>query len=184
MNAQLPPSLIERVDGIFMGQPVFEYALMNTSELAFSDKVRFICTNECDQYGKSWVCSEQMTPLDECIARCREFLYAVVFSTISEVEGAAVGFTEHLLARREHEDVTSAIEADFKREFGDILTLSTGCLLCEKCAYPEACRHPLEKRSTTESHGILIMQTVAERGMNFDCGENVVTYFSIILFNE
>ena len=179
MSDEETSALQKRVDGIFLEQPVFEYALVAAQELSFSDKVRYICENECDRYGKSWICGEHMPPLELCMARCLEFSHAVVFSTVSD----GSGFSEQLAARRGHEEVTDCIAAGFEREFGEVLTLSTGCMLCESCAYPEPCRHPSKRRSTTESHGILILNTAARHGLSFDCGENIVTYFSLVLFN-
>ncbi|NLA86022.1 MAG: hypothetical protein GX847_01815 [Clostridiales bacterium] len=62
--------------------------------------------------------------------------------------------------------------------------MSTGCMLCDECAYPsEPCRHPDERLSTIESHGILIMQTASDLGVTLDCGNNIVTYISLIFFN-
>jgi len=57
-------------------------------------------------------------------------------------------------------------------------------MICGECSYPDApCRHPEERISTIESHGILIMETASRLGVTFDCGNNAVTYFSLIFFN-
>lgn len=172
-----------RVDRLISGYPVFEYALLGRAELVFSDKVRYICTHECPHFGKSWACPPAIPELEDCMAACGDYAHALIFSTVSEVADSA-DFTTHLAARREHEAVTRALAGDFRAEFGPVLTLSTGCTLCDECTYPAApCRYPNERTHSVESHGVLVLQTAAEQGLNYDCGSNVVTYFSLILFN-
>ena len=65
-----------------------------------------------------------------------------------------------------------------------VLALSTGCMQCETCAYPNApCRHPDKRVATVESHGILLMQTVEAMNICFNYGNDTVTYFTLLLFN-
>lgn len=172
------------IEQVISGYPIFEYVNIGTDSLVFSDKARYICENECEHYGKAWYCPPVIDELDVCIARCRSFDSAFIFSTVSEVEDS-IDFSTHLQARREHEEISREIFKELRRESGDMLLLSTGCTLCDECTYPDApCRHPGEMTCTVESHGIIILQTVAEQGMNFDCGGNLVTYFSVILYNS
>lgn len=36
--------------------PLYQYAFIRTSELCFSERVRWICEHECPMYGKTWAC--------------------------------------------------------------------------------------------------------------------------------
>jgi predicted metal-binding protein len=72
-----------------------------------------------------------------------------------------------------------------KEDFGDVLTLTTGCMICEECGYPDTpCRHPKQRFATIESPGILIMKTADDAGISYNCGSNMVTYFTLILYND
>ena len=74
------------------------------------------------------------------------------------------------------------------REQGvDPYVLSTeACAECERCAYLDGqpCRHPQRMHPCVESHGINILPLLESRGLNFQYGENVVTWFSLLFFNE
>lgn len=168
----------------FIGDfPVCEYALMRRDELIFSPAVRTICETDCPRFGHSWACPPAIGTIDACMARCAKYDYAFLFSTVAEVADS-FDMQGCLNERRDHEGVTYAITERFKQAFGDVLTLSTGCMLCDTCAYPDApCRNPARAYATIESHGILIMQTAAMQNMTYDCGANIVTYFSLLLFN-
>ncbi len=96
-----------------------------------------------------------------------------------------MNFDACLEARRDHEQMTFDIRKRFEEHFGKVLALSTGCMLCGECACPdEPCRYPEERLSTVESHGILIMETASRLGVTLDCGNNIVTYLSLIFFNS
>ena len=51
--------------------PLYQYAFVRTSELTFSDRVRYICRTECPMYGKSWACPPAVGELEECRSRGR-----------------------------------------------------------------------------------------------------------------
>ena len=36
--------------------PLYIYDFIDPKELEFSDRIRWICENECPMYGKSWAC--------------------------------------------------------------------------------------------------------------------------------
>ena len=64
----------------------------------------------------------------------------------------------------------------------DTAVLSTGCIPCEKCTYPDKpCRNPDTAFPTIESAGIVLPLLVEKTDMELSCGAGLVTYFSIIL---
>ena len=96
----------------------------------------------------------------------------------------SLNFEACLKARRQHEDLTLKLRERFRQEFGDVLALSTGCMQCETCAYPDSpCRHPDKRVATVESHGIMLMQTVEAMNICFNYGNDTVTYFTLLFFN-
>ncbi len=174
----------ELVEAFIYDYPVCEFYYLTPDDLIFSDKVRYICEHECAHYGKSWACPPGIQPIERCIGECRSFEHVFLFTSVAEVADC-MNFDACLAARRDHEQMTDEIRQRFEEHFGKVLALSTGCMLCDKCTYPnEPCRHPRERLSTIESHGILIMETASRLGVTLDCGNDIVTYISLIFFNN
>ena len=46
--------------------PIYQYALLDSSQLEFSDKVRTICKRECPRYGNSWSCPPAVGSVEKC----------------------------------------------------------------------------------------------------------------------
>ena len=95
----------ERVENLVAEFPVCEYVLLEREELVFSDKVRFICENECPRYGHSWACPPVIGTIQECMERCRHFSHVLLFTTAADVPDIA-DFQGCLNARRDHEEVS------------------------------------------------------------------------------
>jgi predicted metal-binding protein len=171
------------IESFIYDYPVCEFYYLKPSDLIFSDKVRYICEKDCPHYGKSWACPPAIRPIDVCVKECEAFKHVFLFTSVAEVPDC-MDFTACLSARRDHEKMTLELRERFKEHFGKALALSTGCMLCDDCAYPDApCRHPEERLSTIESHGILVMETASRLGVTLDCGNDIVTYISLIFFN-
>ncbi|SHI23168.1 Predicted metal-binding protein [Sporobacter termitidis DSM 10068] len=171
------------IEGFIYDYPVCEFYYLEPRNLIFSDKVRYICEHECPHYGQSWACPPAIDAIDHCIEECGAFEHAFLFTSVAEVPDC-LNFSACLEARRDHERMTLELRGRFQEHFGKVLALSTGCMLCEECTYPGApCRHPEDRLSTIESHGILIMETASLLGVTVDCGNNMVTYISLIFFN-
>jgi predicted metal-binding protein len=174
----------ESIDEFIYAYPVCEFYYLTPDNLIFSDKVRTICELGCPHYGSSWACPPGIGDINSCIKECRKYRHVFLFTSIASVPDC-LDFTACLNARGEHERMTRDIRKQFELRFGKVLALSTGCMLCDTCTYPlEACRHPQERLSTIESHGILIMETASRLGVTLDCGNDIVTYISLIFFNE
>lgn len=173
----------EIIESFIYDYPVCEFYYLTPDDLIFSDKVRFICENGCTHYNKSWACPPVIEPVDKCIGLCRQYGHVFLFSTANEVSDS-MNMSACVEAKNQHEQVTLRLRDEFRRRFGDVLALSTGCMLCAECSYPDApCRRPDDRLSTIESHGILIMETASRLGACYDCTENTVIYFSLLFFN-
>ena len=173
----------EQIEALLPNYPICEYYFLTQKDLIFSDKVRYICEHECEHYGHSWACPPAIAPISDCMDECSRYQHVFLFTTVAEVPDI-LNFDACLKARRDHGNITLKLREEFRAMFGDVLALSTGCMLCDKCTYPdEPCRHPDERLSTIESHGILIMKTANTLGISYDCGSDCVTYFSLIFFH-
>ena len=167
--------------------PLYEYFHFTTDELMFSDRIRWICENECPMYGKSWACPPGVGTVGQCKAKCMGYKKGLCVSTIVEV--ADISDIDATLATRpDHEAVTEEVAAMLSG-FGaeEVYILSTeSCAVCEKCAILDGqpCRLPQRMHPCVESQGIVISDLAEKHGIPFIYGGNIVTWFSLILYND
>ena len=123
--------------------PLFQYAFMTTDELVFTDRVRYICKEECPQYNTTWACPPAVGSVSECRAKCLMYPEMLMISTVSEVNDIA-DIEETLSTRKDHEEITRQVAKLMKEQGCELRILSTeSCAICETCTYPNApCRHP------------------------------------------
>ena len=164
--------------------PLYAYFFVDPKALEFSERVRWICENECGRYGKSWACPPGVGTLEECRARCLSFENCLVIATITEVADIA-DIEETLATRGDHERITDQT-ADILRELGARpFVLSTeSCALCPRCAILDGqpCRLPEKMHPCVESQGINVVPVLEENGLEFQFGCNVVTWISMLFF--
>ena len=165
--------------------PLYIYDFFDPRELEFSSRIRWICENECPMYGKTWACPPGVGEVEECKTKCLSYQNCLLIGTITEVNDVA-NIQESLDTRPAHEKVTNQVR-DLMREQGVIpYILSTeACAICENCAYltGKPCRYPDRMHPCVESHGINLIPTLEENGLEFQYGENVVTWYSLLFFN-
>lgn len=163
--------------------PIVQYEFFETSELIFSSRVRYVCETECPQYGKSWACPPGVGGVEACQERCQRYPHALLITSMTEVSDIS-DIQETLSTRGPHEELTRQMNSLIRRQGVETYVLSTeSCAVCETCAYPqEPCRHPERMFPCVESHGILITETAERYGIEFQAGGNIVTWFSLILY--
>ena len=164
--------------------PLYIYDFIDPAELEFSDRIRWICENECPMYGKSWACPPGVGSVDSCKCKCKTYENCLMISTITEVTDIA-DMEETLATRPEHEAVTLQVR-DLMRQLGaEPYILSTeACTLCERCAIldGEPCRFPESMHPCVESHGINVVPMLENHGLEFQFGANVVTWISLLFY--
>ena len=165
--------------------PLYTFFYIDPAQLEFSDRIRCICQAECPRYGKSWACPPGVGSVTECKAKCLGYQECLVVGTITECLDVA-DIDETLATRPEHEKLTDQV-ADMLRDMGvEPYILSTdSCAICENCTFPEGkpCRHPDRMHPCIESHGINIIPSLEENGLEFQYGGNIVTWYSMLFFN-
>jgi len=166
--------------------PLYYYDFIDPQKLEFSGRIRWICENECPMYGKTWACPPAVGSEDDCTQKCRGYNRCLMISTITEVTDIA-NIGEALATRPAHETVTVQVEKLLREQGVEPYTLSTeACAICERCAYLDGqpCRKPEIMHPCVESHGINILPLLEELGLEFQYGENVITWFSLLFFME
>lgn len=165
--------------------PLYIYAFVDPQTLEFADRVRWVCEHECPMYGKTWACPPGVGTVAECREKCLSYGDCLMISTIVEVADIA-DMDATLATRKEHEAVTNQVR-DIMRGLGtEPFVLSTeACTLCEHCAIAEGkpCRRPEDMHPCVESQGINVIPILEANGLEFQFGQNIVTWISLLLFN-
>ena len=164
--------------------PLYTYFYTDPNTIEFSQRIRYICRTECPMYGRTWACPPAVGAVEDCQKKCRSYKNCLVIGTIVEVTDSA-DIEQSLATRHDHEMITNQVR-DLMREQGtEPYVLSTeACAICSRCAYLDGlpCRMPGKMHPCVESHGINIIPTLERCGLEFQYGDNVVTWFSLLLF--
>ena len=164
--------------------PLYAYFTIKPEQLEFSQRIRWICENECPRYGKSWACPPAVGSVESCIAKCRSYERCLVIGTITEVEDIA-NMAASLDTRFDHEAITDQVADLMKQQGVTPYILSTdSCAFCDICAYCEgkACRFPEKMHPCVESHGINVIPVLEENGLEFQYGGNIITWYSLLFY--
>jgi len=166
--------------------PLYTYFYIAPQSLEFSERIRHICKSECPMYDKTWACPPAVGEVSQCQEKCLSYQNCLVIGTIVEVEDAT-DIEKTLLTRSDHEKLTNQVR-DLMREQGvQPYILSTeACAICERCAWLDGlpCRMPGKMHPCVESHGINLIPTLEENGLDFIYGTNIVTWYSLLFFND
>ena len=175
---------MERLEAELAELPLLGYFFLDPKGLEFSDRIRWICENECPMCGKTWACPPAVGSVASCRDKCRRFEYGLMIATITEVEDIA-NIDETLAPRPAHEAIAEEVAALLKNQGITPYILSTeACAICQRCAWldGEPCRHPEQMHPCVESHGINIIPTLEANGIEFQFGSNVVTWISLLFY--
>ena len=175
----------EKLEQQLLELPLYTYFYIDPKQLEFSDRIRYICRTECPRYGQSWACPPGVGSVEECKAKCMGYKECLVIGTITECSDIA-DIDETLATRPEHEAITDQVQ-QMLRDMGiEPYILSTdSCAICQNCTCPEGklCRHPERMHPCIESHGINLIPTLEENGLEFQYGGNIITWYSMLFYN-
>ena len=110
----------------------------------------------------------------------------LLVGTIVEVNDIT-NIDETLSTRGDHEAVTNEIRELMRSQGVEPYILSTeACAQCERCAYLDGqpCRLPDRMHPCIESHGINVIPVLENNGLEFQYGGNIVTWYSLLFFND
>jgi len=166
--------------------PLYVYVFIDPNGIEYSDRIRWICEQECPMFGKTWACPPGVGTVAECAAKCKGYNSCLMIGTITEAEDIT-DIAETLKTRPEHETITNEVRQMFRQQGIEPYILSTeACAVCERCAIldGEPCRMPDRMHPCVESHGINLIPTLEENGLEFQYGGNIITWYSLLFFNE
>ena len=166
--------------------PLYVYVDVDPQSLEFSERIRHICRTECPMYGKSWACPPGVGEVDACKEKCLGYSKCLMIGTITEVADIT-DIDETLRTRPAHEKITNQVR-DLMREQGiqPYILSSEACAVCDRCAILDGlpCRMPGRMHPCVESHGIVLTKTLEENGLDFQYGSNMITWYSLLFYND
>lgn len=164
--------------------PLYVYSFVDPKGLEFSPRIRWICENECPMYDKTWACPPGVGSVDQCAHTCLRYENCLLIGTVVECEDIS-NIEATLATRGNHEEITNQV-ADLLREqsITPYILSTEACALCQRCAYLDGkpCRYPDKMHPCVESHGINVIPTLESLGLEFQYGENIVTWYSLLFF--
>jgi predicted metal-binding protein len=176
--------LLQKVENLLSEYPICQYGFLKSDEIIFSDKVRYICKTECPRYGKSWSCPPATGEVKDCKAHCTSYEYALVFTTLAEVEDID-NMEETLATRPQHEEIVHALCRRFDEWNEPYFALSSeSCAICKECAYPHPCRYPEHQIPCIESQGILVTDAAEKCNIEYFYDPHTVTWYGILFFHR
>ena len=175
---------LQKLEEALSALPLYYYTFFDPKQLEFSPRIRHICTNECPMYGKTWACPPAVGSVEQCQANCLNYVNCLMIGTIAEVTDIS-DIAETLATRPAHEEITNLVRDLFRQQNVEPYVLSTeACDICSRCAWLDGqpCRHPDRMHPCVESHGINLIPLLEENGLEFQYGENIVTWYSLLFF--
>jgi len=166
--------------------PLYTYAYIDPRELEFSPRIRHICKTECPMYGKTWACPPGVGEVDQCQEKCLRYSNCLLVGSITECDDIS-NLEETLATRAPHEKLTNQVRDLMRQQGVEPYILSTeACDICQRCAYLDGlpCRMPGRMHPCVESHGINLIPTLEANGLEFQYGSNIITWYSLLFFNE
>ena len=164
--------------------PLYVYFYIDPKSLEFSERIRYICQTECPRYAKTWACPPAVGSVEQCKEKCLAYANCLVVGTITETDDIS-DMEKTLATRPEHEKITNQIRQLLRDQGVEPYILSTeACSACEHCSYLDGqpCCQPDRMHPCLESHGINLIPTLEENGLDFIYGESVITWYSLLFF--
>ena len=166
--------------------PLYIYIHIDPKGLEFSQRIRYICQTECPMYNKTWACPPAVGSVEACREKCLTYEKCLLIGTITEVYDST-DLAATLATRQDHEHLTNTVRDLFREQSVQPYILSTeACAVCQRCAWLDGlpCRLPGKMHPCLESHGINVIPTLEDLGLDFHYGSNIVTWYSLFFYND
>jgi len=163
-------------------------AVISADQIVLSASFRDICKgNGCGNYGLCYMCPPDVGEIGLLMERVRRFPRGLLYQTITPLEDSfdIEGMTA---ASASHAQVSQRLqERAAGMNLRETLHLTCGgCRLCETCAKREnlPCRFPDKALPSMESYGVDVYQTTKDTPLLYINGQDTVTFFGLLLWED
>lgn len=161
--------------------------LVPGTRLVTSDSLRRFCEdNVCGYYGRCWSCPPDAGEASALIGELKKYGRVLIYQVISRV--CDLSDAEELNAAGARLTEVSQRLQDHLRSVpdGEFLHLGGVCRLCPECARikNEPCRYPERLIPSLSAYCVDVRKTCEGTSLEYTNGENTVTNFGMVLFNE
>lgn len=181
-------ALFERLTAAALESGAFRASVIDVADIKTDASFRDLCAaNVCGNYGRNWMCPPDAGDIHELMDILKSFRYALVYQTVGQLEDS-YDFEGMMEAGANHNKLMTALRSRISEEhLSRVLFLGAGgCRMCESCAKQtdEPCRHPELAMASLETYGVNVSELASIAGMKYINGQNTVTYFGAVLFEE
>ena len=164
----------------------FEHAAaFDPAQLEFRPEVRDMCAaDKCRHYNRSWSCPPACGTIEESVEKARKYSKGVMVQTTAFMEDS-FDIETMFEAAEDHKERFGQLAAYMRTIDPDCLPMGAGgCNICSKCSYPDApCRFPDRAFTSMEAYGLFVGAECKKAGLEYNYGQNSLTYTSCVLFN-
>ena len=77
--------IFQKIEERISELPLYCWHFFAPEQLEFSQRIRWICQNECPMYGKSWACPPAVGEVETCKAQCLAHQNCLMIATMAAV---------------------------------------------------------------------------------------------------
>ncbi len=182
ISHELIQRLLERGNEYGLGA-IFPFCV---EKIVVADWVSLKCRYGCSKYGTSWCCPPATPDTDKARAILGEYSLALLLVGVQRCADFHLNTAKKRTNQVRYWKGTISLERQlFLEGYYKAFSLVSGsCALCKECAYPKACRFPMEKRPTIESFSIDVIGTLQNLGTTSKVAKdrrNAFNYYGVIL---
>ncbi|NME72025.1 DUF2284 domain-containing protein [Flammeovirga aprica] len=174
----------KKMINVCQNKGAFKAHIIDIEKIIFDEKLRAYCeVNHCGHFGKNYACPPSVGEVDDIIAEAKGYNKALVYQTVNSYIGS---FDNHGVRKaiKKHDVVANKISKEIDLHYEKHLDLRAGpCTVCKECTIinNEPCKYPEKKRASLEAYCINVSSLAEECKMDYNNGEDTVTFFGAFL---
>lgn len=160
----------------------------SVNNIGVAQWVNLKCRYGCSQYKANWSCPPATPDLSEVRTILSEYSTALMLIGNQNRNDFYKDSNRNRTDQVKYwKGIVSLERMLFLQGYDKAISLVSGaCSLCKQCAYPDACKFPMEKRPTVESFYIDLIGTLKNLGIDTKVAlklNETFKYYSIILLD-
>ena len=175
-----------QIEPILKNNDIHEFKLFDTQLIKFEPEIRSLCEkNTCGNFKQNHMCPPAVDSIEKWKTIIQAFDTAVMVTKVYptknsfDFEGMQEGLAGFGKTLR---NIKTSFEIQYPEN--KVFLLGAGpCLVCKTCSYidNEPCRSPEKAHPSLEACGIDVISLAIELNLQYNNGENTITYFGMVL---